>query len=71
MRGLELAERFYEEVGRPLLTEEYPFELPRIAVGLVGEGSECFGFDDEVSRDHDWGPGFCICLQRVRPGQTA
>lgn len=34
----------------------------RIAVGIVGEGSDCFGFDDEISKDHDYGLGFCMWL---------
>lgn len=62
MTGLELSRRYYAEVGCPALEERFPSLLPRMAVGLSGEGSECFGFDDEVSRDHDWGPGFCIWL---------
>ena len=62
MTGLELSRRYYEEIGRPALEKHFPEYMPRIAAGLVGEGSECFGFDDDISRDHDFGPGFCIWL---------
>lgn len=62
MRGIELAEAFYERYGRPMLQERFPAYEKRIAVGLVGPGSECFGYDDEVSRDHDFSPGFCLWL---------
>lgn len=60
--GLELCEAFYEEFGRPMIRQKFPEYEHMIAVGLVGEGSECFGFDDQVSRDHDFGPGFCLWL---------
>lgn len=60
--GLELCKKYYEAYGKPMLQEKFPAYVSRIAVGLVGEGSDCMGFDDEFSRDHDWGPGFCIFI---------
>ncbi len=60
--GMELCQAFYEEYGIPMIREKFPQYEKMIAVGLVGEGSECFGFDDELSRDHDFGPGFCMWL---------
>lgn len=59
---IEIARAFYEEYGAPMLEAEFPALLPLIAAGVCGSGSECFGFDDEVSRDHDFEPGFCIFL---------
>ena len=64
MNGLELAKKYFEEAGAPALQEAFPELFNRMAVGLAGEGSECFGFDDEISRDHDWGAAFCIWLDR-------
>jgi len=62
MRGLELARAYYERFGRPMLDKQFPGLLPHIAVGLFGSGSECFGFDDDISRDHDFEPGFMLLL---------
>ena len=62
MKGLELSEAFFREYGMPMLKEDFPALLPHIAVGLVGAGSECLGFDDDTSHDHDFDMGFAIFL---------
>ncbi len=46
--GRELARAYYHELVVPLL------EVPH-AAGRLGSGSDVLGFDDEMSRDHDWG----------------
>ena len=62
MKGLELSRLFYEELVKPMLEQKFAAYVPRIAAGLVGEGSQCFGYDDEISRDHDWGASICLWL---------
>lgn len=59
-KGLSICKAYYETYGAPMIAEKFPAYRDKIAVGLVGEGSDCFGYDDEISRDHDWGPGFCM-----------
>ena len=61
--GMQLAQSYWQTYGKPLLDQPKFAEYKnRIAAGLVGHGSECYGFDDEISRDHDFGPGFCLWL---------
>ena len=62
MNGLELAKAFYEECGAQMLHAQFPDLESRVAVGLCGSGSECCGWDDETSLDHDFSPDFCIFL---------
>ena len=62
MKGLELSEKYFNTYGLPMLQEQFHSVLHLIACGLFGSGSECFGYDDIISRDHDFEPGFMILL---------
>lgn len=61
-RGLDIARAYYGEYGEPMLSEKFPDAVGKLACGLCGAGSECFGYDDALSRDHDFEPGFCIFI---------
>ena len=57
-----MSEEFFWRVAMPSLKENFPNHWDRIGAGLVGNGSECLGFDDELSSDHDWGIEFFLWL---------
>lgn len=64
MQGLELSRRLFEEHGRALLER---LDLTDVcSVGCVGGTSQNAGIDDQVSRDHFWGPYLTFIL----PAQT-
>lgn len=60
--NLARCKAFYEKYGAPMIHDRFPEYESRIAVGMVGEGSDCFGFDDDISTDHDYTLGFCMWL---------
>lgn len=68
--GLALSEAFFREVVQPFLAQSHPGL--RYAAGLLGEGSEVLGYDDETSTDHCWGPRVILFLGNedadLRPG---
>ena len=66
-RGIDLARAYWEQFGEPMLREQFPELKDQVAAGLFGSGSECFGYDDDISRDHDFEPGFMLLL----PGEDA
>ena len=62
MKGIESAEKLYYDFFEKTLKTEFCECFPRVAAGLVGHGSECFGFDDDASADHDFDGGFCVWI---------
>lgn len=57
---IEKNRRFYEKYVVELIHDRFGEYEDRIAVGIVGEGSDCFGYDDLISRDYDFGTGVCL-----------
>lgn len=60
MSGIELSKEYYETYGKKMIHDKFSEYEDKIATGLVGEGSECYMYDDEYSTDHDFGPDFCM-----------
>ena len=54
--GLEISTDFIDEVVLPLLKKELPGDFEKLAVAVIGTGSDVLGLDDNISRDHHWGP---------------
>ena len=62
VKALDLGRAFFQEVVRPAMKKVCPQLLDQAACGRFGLGSECLGFDDAISRAHQWGPGVDIML---------
>ncbi len=62
--GMRQCVEFYFQQGKPMLEKKFPLFLDKIAVAIVGEGSHCFGYDDKISRDHDFYPCFSLFVTR-------
>lgn len=62
MNGIEISEKFYNDYRDNLFSGELSDCEKYCAVCFFGQGSECFGYDDEFSRDHDFEAGFQLLL---------
>ncbi len=61
MNGVELSRLYYESIVAPLL-EQYNGGIAH-AAGRLGTGSDVLGFDDDMSRDHDWGMRLTLLVE--------
>ena len=63
MKGLELSKQYFLKYKKELLSSISDLK-DQLCFGLVGSGSECYGFDDDISIDHDFEPAFCIFVPK-------
>ena len=61
-KAFDSSRRFYDAYVAEMIKDIFSQYEDRIAVGIAGEGSDCFGYDDFMSRDHDFGTGVCLWL---------
>ena len=67
IKGLDLCRGFFFEKAKPILDRHFP--SLKYSAGLIGYGSDVLGYDDEVSRDHMWGPRFYMFLDPAEIGR--
>ncbi|MDO5035099.1 MAG: DUF4037 domain-containing protein [Actinomycetaceae bacterium] len=53
LQGLDRSRMWWMLSIEPVIKQELPDLYPYMTAGLVGDGSDCFGYDDEISMDHD------------------
>lgn len=51
---LDKSKEYTKKYILPEIEKKNPELLDKISIGLIGEGSEVLGYDDEYSRDHDY-----------------
>ena len=71
MKGSELSKAYFEECLLPLIRRFDPDLEPEMAAGVFGMGSDASGLDDELSREHHWGPRCNILLSDPREDRCA
>lgn len=69
--GLERSRLWWMLDVSPALETNVADLYPYIAAGLVGEGSDAFGYDDEISTDHDAQTRLCVWIPAGVGGEGA